>query len=309
MTDDVANSESAQKAFGPEKWRRLYSQADGFLEEAAVTLAPFGGLTANALAHLRSDWIEWGDEFVIIQIPAEAECNRWKLSGESENPLLVQRDRTCKYCRTKGSTDRFENLWGGRGSSGGHRYKATLHRDIAEPAVTVLDRVFNNWGRSELSALPSSVTKAAKRLISDNNTNFHYSKLLRTGVVLYCYYGISREDIVDLTPFTKSSVKDIERATPEVGRNRNNAYIYLRALANEEPTSVQELAQGFEVHDHTVWGALKNLKERGRVEVNKDGKTHIWSTVGDWSDPFVCGECGFKSATLNGINKHEASHD
>lgn len=309
MTKDVASSESAHKAFGPEEWNRLYAQADVLLQEAAITLAPFAGLTANALAHLQSDWIEWKEEFVIIRIPAEAECNQWKLQGGSKKPNLVQRNRPCDYCTNKGSTNAFENLWGGKGSSGAHNYVATLHRDIAEPAIDVLDRIFKIWGRPGLSATPRSVRQAAERLIADDDTNFYYSKLLRTGVILYCHYGLHREDIVELTPFTKHSIETIENATPEVSRKKNNSYTYLRALANNEPTSVQELAQGFEVQEQSVRNALKRLKDRSRVEVNKDGRPHIWSTVDDWSDPFVCDVCGFKSATLNGINKHEESHD
>lgn len=310
MSDDVAGSESL-KGFGPDKWRKHYSQADNLLEEAAVTLAPFAGLTANALAHLRSDWIEWTEEFVIIRVPPKAECNQWKLEpgGGGDMPSIVQRDRPCNYCRNAGNTNRFENLWRGKKGSGGHQYTATLHRDIAEPAIDVLDRVFRDWGRPGLFAAPDSVGLGARRLVGDGDAGWCYSKLLRTGVVLYCHYGISREDITDLTPYTYSTVKQIENATPEVSRNKNNSYQYLRALADNEPTSVQKLAQEFERHENTVRNALKGLKRRNRVEVDKNGLPHMWSTVGNWSDLFSCGECDFKSPTLGGIERHEASHD
>lgn len=322
MADDEATSERAHKAFGPSKWIDLYNISDTLLQEAVVTLAPFGGLTANALSHLREDWIKWKEDFVIIRVPAEAECNNWKMaggnggSGNLSMPTINKRDEPCRYCRYSGTTNKFENLWSGRGGSGGRPHTTTLHRDIAEPGVEVLNRVFKTWGRSGIYTSPESVTQAARQLIdrySDSDDPRRcYQKFLRTGVSLYCHYGLSREQIVDLTPFAKTTVERIEMATPEVSRNENNSYMYLRALGNNEPASVGELAQELpqDVQNQAVRKALKRLKDRGRVDVNKDGGKyqHTWSVVGNWSDPFECDVCGYKSPTLLGLSQHKQSH-
>jgi len=305
MVGDEAVSDSRYKAFGPKVWKSVYSQANSLLEEAAVTLAPFGGLTANAVAHLRSDWIEWGDEFVKIRVPKQADCNQWKMVGGDS--LVSERGRPCRYCKNTGATDGFENLW--RDGSGPHRYVATLHRDIAEPAVDVLERVFSVLARSGMYATPASVGEAPRRLLPDCESKYVYPKLLRTGVSLYCYYGLETEDIVDLSPYVKDTVVEIIRATPEVTQKKHNSYSYLRALAEREPASAQELASELGVTPDPVRGTLNRLKNSNRVEVDKTEQPYKWSIIGDWTAPFVCDTCGYQSPTLQGIGSHKRAHD
>jgi hypothetical protein len=59
----------------------------------------------------------------------------------------------------------------------------------------------------------------------------------------------------------------------------------------------------------TIRQALNKLEEEDRVKADKSGLTYMWSTVGDWTAPFTCDVCGFKSATLVGIRTHRATHD
>jgi hypothetical protein len=297
------------KALGPGQWSVLRSQADAFLSKIVINVTPFSGLTANAVAHLRENWIEWGDEFVIIRVPADADCNSWMLGGSANGiPSISERDEPCTYCQENGTTESFENLWNGEDSSGGRGYKATLHRDIAEPAIEFLDEVFHNWGRNGIYAAPGSVAEAAERLVEDEDRS-RYSKLLRTGVALYCHYGLNIANIADLTPYTELTIEDILSATPEVTYKKNNSYTYLRAVAKNEPTSVQVLAQELGVTAGAVWQTLNQLKKRNRVAVDKDGRPHEWSIVGDWTAPFVCDICGYQSPTLRGIQSHKQTHD
>lgn len=297
------------KALGPEQWSNIRAQTDGFLQKVVVNVTPFSGLTANAVAHLRGDWIEWGDEFVMIRVPAEADCNSWMLcASHGRIPPISKRDEPCSYCRNEGTTESFENLWGGEDGSGGRTYTATLHRDIAEPAVELLDEVFHSYGRDGIYASPMSVAKAANRLFRDESRH-SYSKLLRTGVALYCHYGLDIADIADLTPYTESVVERILSSTPEVTHSRNNSHTYLRAVAKNEPTSVQGLAQELGVTKPAVWQTLNRLKKRNRVAVDKHGRSHKWSIVGDWTAPFVCDICGYQSPTLLGIQSHKQTHD
>lgn len=64
--------------FTVDEWQQMTDQQLSFLERAVVYLAPFASLTANAMAHLRKDWVEWYDEFVHIEIPLQASCNSFK---------------------------------------------------------------------------------------------------------------------------------------------------------------------------------------------------------------------------------------
>lgn len=312
MSTDEAVSESHCKAYGPNSWTELHSQATSYLQKIAVTLAPFGGLCSNALAHLRDEWITWKKEFVKIRVPPTADCNQWKLHGGAETstmPPLVRRKRACHYCRNNGDTDGFENRWAGHEGSEPYQYTATLHRDLAEPGVNILARIFKTWDRPEIAATPEGIRKAALRLTDEHKSTFAYSKLLRTGVILYCHYGLSQSDIASLTPYAKRTIEEIENATPEVTRGQNNSYVYLRAVANNEPVSVPTLDAEFEVKKVTIRQALNELEERNRVEVDKSNFTYLWSTVGDWTAPFTCDVCGFNSATLVGIQTHRANHD
>lgn len=305
MVGDEAVSDNRFKSFGPKEWKSLYSQADSLLEEAAVTLAPFGGLTANAVAHLRSDWVRWGDEFVKIRVPKQADCNQWKMVRR--DTMVDRRDKPCSYCRNTGATDGFENLWPNR-SEPQHRV-STLHRGIAEPAVDVLERVFNVLARSGMYATPASVGDASKRLLPDCESEYVYPKLLRTGVSLYCHYGLETEDIVDLSPYVKDTVVEIIRATPEVTNYQHSSYSYLRTLADREPASVQELASELGVTTQTARQTLNRLKDSNRVKVDRTEMTYKWSIIGDWTAPFVCDICGYQSPTLQGIDSHKRTHD
>lgn len=312
MGTDEAVSESHCKAYGPNSWTELHSQATSYLQKIVVTLAPFGGLSSNALAHLRDEWITWKKEFVKIRVPPRADCNQWKLHGGKETskmPPLVRRKQPCHYCRNHGDTDGFENRWTGCEESEPRRYTATLHRDLAKPAVNILTETFNTWDRPEIAATPVGIRRAALQLTDEDKSTFAYSKLLRTGVSLYCHYGLSRRDIAGLTPYTKRTVNEIECATPEVTHRQNNSYTYLRAVANNEPVSVSTLDAELERKKVTIRQALNKLEERNRVKADKSKQTYMWSTVGDWRAPFTCDVCGFNSATLVGIQSHRRSHD
>jgi hypothetical protein len=187
---------------------------------------------------------------------------------------------------------------------------ATLHRDIAEPAVDELEWVFDVLGRSGMYASPDSVRKASGRLLPNCESETVYSKLLRTGVILYFHYGIDTEDIVNLSPYTKCTVERIIAATPEVTADLNNSYSYLRVLSEREPASAQELASELDVTPTSVRMTLNGLKDSNRVEVDTTGRPYKWSIIGDWTDPFICDICGYQSPTLRGIGVHKGNtHD
>lgn len=309
MSNNSSPVGTTYRAYSVEKWMELRSEATTFLQEVAVSITPFSGLSSNALAHLRSDWITWKDDFVTIRVPITDECNQWKLiGGIGGMPTIVTRESICSHCRKHGSVDGFENLWDGFGDSGPRPYTANLHRDIAEPAIEMLTKIFKNQGRSEISATPNGIQGAVNKLVNEDQAIYSYSKLLRTGVSLYTHYGLDRATIAELTPYTARNVKNIEASTPEIKRKYNNSYTYLRAVENTEPATLSTLAEVLEISTPTVSRGLKKLEEEGRVEADRSEIEYTWHTIGNWKAPFDCDTCGYKSVTLRGIRRHKLTH-
>jgi hypothetical protein len=60
------------------RWHELRDESHTFLQEAATTLAPLAGLSANALAHLREDWIEPPDDHAPAPPPASHRVKRYE---------------------------------------------------------------------------------------------------------------------------------------------------------------------------------------------------------------------------------------
>jgi hypothetical protein len=222
--------------FTVDEWQQMTDQQLSFLERAVVYLAPFASLTANAMAHLRKDWVEWYDEFVHIEVPIQAPCNSFKMegSGTTGHPgLLTSRDRPCPYCRNNGSTDRFEHLWNGNREVDRH-YTAVLHRELAAPAVDVLEEVFVTYARPEFASGVNAIIGAAREIGDERTSDKEsaYSKFVRTGPVLYTEYGLSKRDIVDLTRYTEATIQNIVATTPGVNFERTSTLSLLQTLNN-----------------------------------------------------------------------------
>jgi len=94
------------------QWQEMRADSLTYLKDAITSVTPFAGLTANALAHLREDWVSWRDDHVEIAIPAEASCNEYKHRGgediAGQLPPLIERHKTCRYCRKAGVSDTIE---------------------------------------------------------------------------------------------------------------------------------------------------------------------------------------------------------
>lgn len=309
MKNNSSIDRTGKQAYGVKEWIRLRSKSTTFLQDVAVTIGPFSGLSSNALAHLRSDWITWKDDFVTIRVPTTDECNQWKLlGGKTGLPTLTSRESVCSNCKRKGNFDCFENQWVGSENSEPRPYTATLHRDIAEPAIETLTKIFKHEGRSEISATPAGISEAADRLVDETKTTRSYPKLQRTGVSLYCHYGLDRATIANLTPYTQKTVENIEDATPEITRKYNNSYDYLQAIETTETATLSTLAEKLGVTIGTVSSTLKNLEQEDRVKADRSGREHTWYTIGDWTAPFICEVCGYESITLRGVRQHREIH-
>jgi len=302
---------SNQAGFTVDEWQEMTDQQLSFLERAVVDLTPFASLTANAMAHLRKDWIEWYDEFVHIEIPLQASCNSFKTAGRTTTghpAFLTSRDQPCTYCRNKGSTDGFEHLWRNREIEG--RYTTVLHRELAAPAVNVLEEVFVTYARPELAGVPNSISDAARK-IGDERTRdneFAYSKFIRTGPVLYAKYGLSKRDIVDLTRYTEATIQNIVAATSGVNFKQTSTLSLLRTLNKIGPATTVELAEELNRAESTILERLTTLRREGVVSVENN---HIgppaatWETTKDWATPFCCEQCGFETRSLHGIRQHK----
>lgn len=299
------------RGFTVDEWQEMIDQQLSFLERAVINLAPFASLTANAMAHLRKDWVEWYDEFVHIEVPMQAPSNSYKMSGNGiTGPpgILTSRDRACRYCRNEGATDEFEHLWNNREVEG--RYTTVLHRELAAPAVDVLEEVFITHARPELASTPGSVRKAAQKISGERtkDNEYAYSKLLRTGPVLYAKYGLSKRNIVDLTRYAESTIRSIVGATPGINFKQTSTLSLLRTLNKIEPATRAELAEELNRTESNIYDRLTRLRREGVVSVennNQGPPAATWKTDKNWATPFCCEQCGFKTRSLSGIRQHK----
>ena len=301
----------SRRGHTPEEWQELRKQSSSYFQDAITTLTPFAGLTANALAHLRTDWITWRDNYVRIDIPATASCNSWKLrsgGGPDGNniPPLTKRETPCSYCRNNGTTNKFENHWNGDVSS----YTAILHRELSEPAVEFLSTVFSTYGRPEFAGHPRSLYREADRLTEESKSKAgSYTRLLRTGPVIYAHYGLQPDEIGKLTVYSVSTVEHIIRATPQVNFKDLDTLSFLKKIAEYEPVTVEELMDVLGLSQHAIQARLSHLNDEGKVS---GSNTHLgspaatWKTTAHWAAPFRCELCGFETHSIGAIRRHRS---
>lgn len=295
-----------------EQWQEMRQEDLGFLENAVTSLTPFACLSANALAHLKSDWIDWQDEVVRIDVPHQADCNSFKFSSGDDfgHPApLIPRENPCQYCRQKGSTDRFEHLWADPERDNSGFYTTYLNRKLAAPAVELLEQVFLTRGRPEFAVSPNTVCEAARTVENENTDSgtYSYSKFLRTGPVLYAEYGLSKRDIADLLRYPESSVNQIVERTPGVNFSQMSTISLLKTVNEQEPVTVAKLAEKIETSRGSTHYRLTQLREEGRVTVmdNEMGApAATWKTTENWAAPFCCQQCEFETRSLTGIRTH-----
>lgn len=299
----------------PSEWQQLREKERSYLEEAVTTVTPFTGISANALAHLRDDWISWRDEFVQIIVPAEDSCNNYKMSSgaglSNDLPMYEHREEPCVYCRTKGETDGFENLNSDPRQSV-QREELIVHREIASPAYEFIEKVFRTYDRPELGVSIESVHEAAGRVIDRSQGDFMYSKLKRTAPVLYAYYSLDCDEIGQLTTFKPNSIKQIVQRTPKVNFDRDNVTTteFLRVIYRKEPVTAGELIDELNLSRTPVYNRLNNLKEEDKITVSNGGHgppAATYNTTAQWDDPFRCGMCDYTSHSLTGIRIHRGA--
>jgi hypothetical protein len=281
------------------------------MTEAVTTITPFTAISSNALAHLRDEWISWEDDFIRINIPAEDSCNSYmafpgNTSRPTEPPIQRRRSEPCRFCKVNGETKQFENF-DPAGDGSISRSELILHREIASPAIDFIENVFNVNGRSEIGVTPEAAINAAHRVLNNLSSEYAYSKLKRTAPVIYAHYGLSCDDIVQLTTYRRRTAEQIVERTPGVNFENISTTTFLRLLSNEEPTTVMELAKEADLTRNAVHERLTNLREEGRVSVKNNGRgapAATWSTTGRWKEPFRCDDCGYTTYSLTGIRVH-----
>jgi len=300
-----------RRGLSPREWQQIREKEHSYLGEAVTTVTPFTGISSNALAHLRDEWISFEDDLVRIHIPAEDSCNDYKAvsgaPGSNELPIQERRTEPCYYCKTTGVTNQFENLQP-VGETSSFLCELILHREIAAPAVDFLENVFNVYGRSEIGVKPGVVGEAARRVLNSDSEGNAYPKLKRTAPVIYAYYGLSPNDISQLTAYSKSTAKAIVGETPEVNFENMNTATFLRIISNNDPATISKLAEKTDLSKETVHRRLTHLKEEDRVSVlnNNPGlPPATWETADDWKEPFRCDDCGYTSYSLSGIRLHK----
>lgn len=297
-----------------EQWKALQNKRlTAFLERVSLAVTPFTCLSANSVAHIRSDWITWRDNHVRITVPKEAPCNEFKIPGQGggrgELPPLVRRETSCSYCQNHGKTDHFERLSADQNTEPG-AHTVVLNRTLGEPAVNILKEIFKTHRRPELGATPSGVTTAARNLVDRSEVEkpdgYTYTVLRRTGVAIYCHYGLSAPEIADLAPYTQNTVELIIGSTPGVGLEKIDSRAFLKAVAENEPVTPKTLQDKLEKSQSTIYDRLYCLEDSKRVKRNptEGNEAATWETTKDWKSPFQCENCEFETYSLNSLSKH-----
>jgi len=307
-----------KQGYTVQQWKKMRDDDLTYVKDAITSVTPLAGVTANALAHLREEWVSWRDDHVQIRIPAEAPCNEYKHRGGEDLvgqlPPLIERDKTCRYCRKSGNTEHFENLWntGVYTDENGvaRTYTTYLNRDIAKPAVDLLERVFKQHDRPEFALSARSIDWAVQHFDHENTEDgtAAYSKLIRTGAVIYCEYGLSKDEIAEITPYNPDTIRQIVGRTPRTNFENIDTRSLLISINEIEPVTLDELADRLDRRMETMSQRLNRLKALDRViaEDNHPGPPKAtWRTTDLWNTPFECDRCGYTCYTLNGISMHE----
>lgn len=303
-------------AFTIEEWKDIRNQDLTYLQDGVTSLAPYGGLTTNAIAHLRDEWIEWRDEHVSIRVPETASCNSYKLVGGSGGglPTLQERDEPCNYCRKTGETDRFEHIKEDFGRTEEPiQYEALLHREIASPAVEFLTTTFETYGRSEIGATPAGVVSAAKAATGGSDFDEEsVARLVKTGPVVYDYYGLEIDVITELTPYATETIKNILYETGDGQWTCMGIGEFLRTLKEVEPIEVKPLSNELGKSLPATRKRLKKLEQKGKVTESQHGSKYdytspsTWSTTTEWDTPFRCDRCGYTTWSIRGLQEHKS---
>jgi hypothetical protein len=305
-------------AFTVEEWKKILNSELDLIERGVVVLVPFAGLTTNAMAHLRDEWIEWRSEVVEIRVPKQASCNTYSSRPAHRRsntlPPIQKREKPCSTCLEKGDTDGFENLWDTGYDVEIKRYRTILNREIAAPAVEFLKTVFFTHGRKELSFTVDPLCKAARSATEGfRSESAPITKLRRTGPVIYNEYGLTHNEISEIMPYTQKTVKLILDTTPEVNSERIDTQTLLKTINDQEPVTAAELGEVFDRDPTGVRRRLNHLKDKSRVTVKNSNfgpPAAQWSTTDNWDDEFECSQCSFSSWSVSGIQTHrDLAHD
>lgn len=297
---------------------REWVREKNYLTYRAVTdITPFAALQANALSHLRKDWIDWYEDYVVITIPRTAECNQVKgTPGPGE--YLVERQRPCLNCRTTGDTNKFEATPPCSYQTETRSRRVVLHRRMAEPAIETLEHIFKTRGRKAIGFTRQGVQQVTQDIseASPLDRQFSYNELMRTQLLIHAAYGVDLKTIHEQSPFYEALNRRIIRESkfdhPEMDPYMQDDE-FLSIIQQNAPLSIDEIASIADKGRSGVRTRVRNLKERDRVEVVKKEqvnggryKTQFWDVTKPPSEPYRCQYgCGKTSDSLGGIRSHE----
>lgn len=312
MTDTVITISELNKI---REWVR---KKNNITYRAVTDITPFAALQANALSHLRKDWIEWREDSVVIRIPSTADCNQTKgTSGLGE--YITDRKRPCSTCRNTGETNQFEATPPGSRLMEPRSRKVILHKGIAEPAIETLEHIFNTLGRDEIGVRRQGIQDITHDIATSAalDREFTYNELMRTQLLIHAAYEVDLEVIHEQSPFheqlNRRIIRESEFDHPEISGTLG-VEEFLFIIERNAPVSIDDIADMTGLVRGGVNDRLKKLKQRNRVEVVKKEqmsggryKTQYFDVTKPPSDPFTCQYgCGKTSDSIVGISKHES---
>lgn len=318
-SDEQNKTTISNSGWTVDQWQKIIEFDLPFPFEVATKIGVFTGLNPYALSHLRPEWIRWENKFVKINIPkTDDPCSIKTRTGYQYNSIPGVRPRNKPCDRCKRNDNKFKYRRGGS-QNDTQSESVILHKEIAAPAVKLLDEIFNVHERPEIGLARNAITSLTQRMDEyfegdeefGDETYYNYNRFQRTGPVIYSHYGLTVSEIARITAWAEGTVKDIIASTPGVTQKRSSTKELLTNLKDIEPATAQELADKMGYSQRNAYERLRLLKQENKVKHRNSGKGQRkgkYETANDWTEPINCDECSFFSYSIQGIRQHRKKH-
>lgn len=271
-----------------------------------VNIVPFSGLTGSEFRHLRSDWIDWGDEGepIQIRIPREDTCSPVKY-GAGGNTIIEQPD-PCPLCKMTAGPDCFtvEN-----------EYRARRIHVQETRAKEQLRQWFSRHDYVPISQPGALLHKIIERSPIDREVR--WIDLRNTYTRILGDQGFELIDIATWLGYPNRGWASLTMEAKEVLRDCKTDYSgqlrlkdYYAVLEEHGPMTDKEVAAHVDRTRIHTKRKLVDLEERGWAteageRPNGPGKhPTLYDSVPDASPIFRCGICAREFDTYRGKEKH-----
>ena len=294
--DELSKFLSELEASGiPEHWKLIGE------------VVPFSGLSSNEFAHLRQDWITWGeeDEPIEIIIPKKDSCSEIKFK---QGGGIVERSEPCRLCRTWAGANHFTTR---------NDYQNRVVHVQETRAKLALSRWFETYDHNPIS-YPEVMLINMKKKISFPR-NIRWKDLRFTYARILGDHGFEMHHIAKWLGYNPTnSFSDHSYNLTAALRQSRTQYSkhmtlkdYFQVIQEHGPLTKREIADLSGRKYHPARRRVNRLHELGWIEkvgidesVNVSTPPVLWDCVEGCEPHLVCDTCGKKFDTDTGLSMH-----